>query len=66
MRKVSTSPGVRPPSPECVREEAVVPLPGVGVEHAVQRLLGDGLGVDHVSHALDTLQTLQGLGTAGR
>ena len=45
--------------PERVCEQAVVPLPGVWVEHTVQRLLGDGLRVDHVRHALDTLQPLQ-------
>ena len=44
-----------------VREQPVRPLPGVGVQHAVQVLLGEGLGVDDVGHALLALDALQGL-----
>ena len=42
-------------------EQPVTPLPRVGVQHSVQILLGDGLGVDGVCHALHTFQPLQGL-----
>jgi len=47
--------------PEDVREQAVGPLAGVGVQRAVQVFLADGLGVDDVGHALHALQPLQGL-----
>ena len=42
-----------------VRKQSVCPFPGVGIQHPVQVLLGQGLGVDHVGHALNTLQALQ-------
>ena len=40
----------------------VGPLPaGVGVEHSVEVLLAEGLGVDHVGHPLHSLQSLERL-----
>ena len=47
--------------PENVSEEPVTPLPRVGVQHTVQVLLGNGLGVYDVCHALNPLEALQGL-----
>lgn len=46
--------------PEDVREQAVSPFAGVGVEGSIQVVLADGFGVNDVSHPLNTLQPLQG------
>jgi hypothetical protein len=44
---------------EDVREESIVPLAGRRVERPVQRLLRDGLGIDHVRDAFGTRETLE-------
>lgn len=45
--------------PEDVREQAISPFASVGVQGSIQVVLADGLGVNYVSHTLNTLQPLQ-------
>ena len=44
--------------PEYVCEESISPLPSVGVEHSIEILLWDSLGVNDVRHSLHPFQSL--------
>ena len=58
---VNLTPDVVDNAAEDVGEQAITPLPRVGVQHSVELLLGQGLGVDHVGHTLHAFQSLQSL-----
>lgn len=40
-------------------EQAICPFTSVGIQGSVQVVLADGLRIDYVGHALNTLQPLQ-------